>query len=103
MDARTQMSRAAYHGGPSTFPLVKLHGSVNWFYSGVNTFAGDPVYYEDADLALKNDPRRDDGLVPMIMPPIADKSLNFQNTTARTQWASAADWLRAAPRIFVLG
>jgi hypothetical protein len=103
MSQRSGTVRVSRSGGPPSFVLVKLHGSINWFYSGVDTFAGDPVYYQDVDLDLKDATRRSDGLVPMIIPPITDKSFAFQNTTAKSQWASASNYAGEAARIFVLG
>lgn len=91
-------------GAPKGFRFLKLHGSVNWLYSGIETFVGDTVYFEDADLEVKGPVNNGDTrLVPMIIPPVADKAAAFQNTTIRDQWATAARHLQGADRVYVLG
>jgi hypothetical protein len=33
----------------STFRLIKLHGSINWFYSGGEQFPGEQIYFREVD------------------------------------------------------
>lgn len=41
--------------------------------------------------------------VPMIIPPTATKSAFYQNSTLRSLWGKAAEWLAGADELFVLG
>ncbi len=94
--------------------LLKLHGSLNWRYSGPGSPPGDVIYdmgingregwtvegissrYDNADL-LSSD--RD----PMIVPPTAVKSSYYNNRTLRSLWVQAADALRAAEELVLMG
>jgi hypothetical protein len=72
--------------------LLKLHGSTNWYYSGSESYYGEPIY-----------DRRLPGKVSLILPPVASKNLYFNNELLRGQWALAARALAGAERIFCLG
>ncbi len=83
-----------YLGVPETrtVVLLKLHGSIDWFYSGSDMYFGEPIY----DHPLP-------GKVPLILPPVASKSLYFNNELIRGQWTLAAEALARAKRIFCIG
>jgi len=93
----------------AAFRLVKLHGSLNWHYSGTEQFAGEAVYRED----LLRNPQDSDlpstwrdalvDLVPFIVPPVMDKGSQFANHTLRANWRIAKQALAHADRIFFLG
>jgi hypothetical protein len=91
--------------------LLKLHGSVNWWYSGAPSFAGESLFdsgvtpgwsIEAADNA---DALFEDALekVPFIVPPTNTKSVFFRNEAIRAQWRVAAKALEAAETIYLLG
>lgn len=90
-----------------TLSLFKLHGSVNWFYSGGADYSGEPIYYQSLDenrdreiaLALRN--RCD--LVPLIIPPVLDKNAFYSNNSLRTQWTSAKNIIAEADTVYVVG
>ena len=91
-------------GPVNTFRLLKLHGSVNWFYSGSLDFSGEQVYYDDLD--SHNNDREEylrADLVPFIVPPVAAKSPFFANLTLQSIWRAAAAALRQARAIYCLG
>lgn len=93
-----------------TFQLLKLHGSLNWYWvprdtSGVSIARrnlpgvfGDPRPYteEQRQRALP-------GRVPFVVPPSAVKSAYYGNPIIREIWQQAAARLRAASRVFILG
>jgi hypothetical protein len=90
-------------GPVPTFRLLKLHGSVNWFWSPDDR-TGDtlcrvgysPVAAGDARAALA-------GKEPFIVPPLAAKSPFYSLGVIRQLWSDAADALAAADRVIVLG
>ena len=89
-----------------SFRLFKLHGSVNWFYSGSTTFYGETLYYvpiplHPVDTNHYRETVKDK--VPLIVPPLTEKSVYFQHETIRTLWAQAAAALREATCVFCLG
>lgn len=90
-----------------TLQLFKLHGSLNWYYSGAADFHGETIYTnpvktgafeekEDHRLAVKDK-------VPLIIPPTLDKASFFNNETIRHIWWAAGEALKKANRIFCLG
>lgn len=109
---------AAVLGGTEvpTFRLVKLHGSINWFYSGADGFPGEQVYYRAVDsLAPATDGygrSREDASevrrlcrdkVPLIIPPVAEKSRFYSNGTVRALWAAAREVLERAEEVICVG
>ncbi|HEU0129679.1 MAG TPA: hypothetical protein VFQ85_01645 [Mycobacteriales bacterium] len=99
---------AALGSGPvDTLRLLKLHGSLNWLYSGRSDFAGETLYdlgigrswfdYGDVSMAAAMDK------VPLIVPPTAAKSSFFRHETVRGQWRLAAQALGAADRVICMG
>lgn len=84
----------------SSFKLFKLHGSINWFYSGAATFYGETIYYT---LPHEETPEEVRDKVPFVVPPLTEKGPYFQHETIRTLWAQAADALKEATHIFCLG
>ncbi len=90
--------------------LVKLHGSLNWYFSGNAESYSEPVYAtEPVHPAGGNEEeyelskRSTFGLVPFIIPPIAEKSTFFKHNLVRSQWLDAASAIWSADRVFCLG
>lgn len=67
----------------SVFSYYKLHGSVNWFYSGLHEVIDEPIYYRPSDAISTT------GLVPVIIPPVLDKNSFYKNHTLQIQWHNA--------------
>ena len=109
VDART--GSALWGEEPlETFTLLKLHGSMNWFYSGRPDFYGEKILYEDvpplgSDLQEAEQKRRERtrDKDTLIIPPVTEKTTYFRNETVRRLWHEAAEGLKSAHRIFVIG
>jgi len=120
------LARAQYRTGPvgifdndepqttySTFRLIKLHGSSNWFYSGRSDFRGETIYYAPVydwrttwtqhDTWDQQNQEAVSDKVPLIVPPVTDKIPYFGHETVRSLWAGAATALRQADRIYCIG
>lgn len=101
----------------SSFRLYKLHGSLNWLYSGerapwiqwpedlmmvgrwVNK-ADDPGKHQsDFSEILKNRP----GLRPLIVPPSFGKSPYFSNIMIQETWRETRKDLADSEKLFILG
>jgi hypothetical protein len=92
-----------------------MHGSLNWFYSGADSFYGEPVYdlpllawgqdipegYAErlGEFVRLNVPDK----VPLVLPPATDKSLWLNNEILRGQWLTLGDRLRMADRVISVG
>jgi len=94
-----------------TFKYMKLHGSVNWCYSGARSFYGETIY----NTGIENgwgpgsvDPANDleqkaPEKVHLVIPPTTAKSSLFNNEVVRSQWRLAPKYVEAAGTIFCLG
>lgn len=123
MDARNNfvLGRSATGEG---LRLLKMHGSLNWRYSGPGGPAGDLVYEVGFEsTGFSSVPIRkasewgiravsgivDDGLpsssdrVPMIVPPTTVKSPYYVNHTLQLVWRQAANALRSAEELVLMG
>jgi len=99
-----------------TFQLIKLHGSINWFYSGVEGSPGEQIYYRtvNSDSPAQDCWGHDFGTergihrlcqdkVPLIIPPVAEKSRFYDNRTIRILWTAARKALAEAEELLCVG
>lgn len=94
----------------STFSYLKLHGSVNWYYSGRSQFYGETIFFVDVPPLGTNHSTREESLSTLsrdkealIIPPVNEKTTYFNNETIRGLWKDAGIALAKADRIFVIG
>jgi hypothetical protein len=103
------------------FNLIKLHGSVNWFYSGIRSYENEPVFYtnpfdprDESDENMLNmfrsqgESYTDEQLsvedkIPFIVPPLLEKTPFFRHQIVRNEWALAGKALATASRVFCIG
>ncbi|MGH3157047.1 MAG: hypothetical protein ACRDNF_10780, partial [Streptosporangiaceae bacterium] len=93
-----------------TLRLLKLHGSLSWYWvprdaSGVSIARRDlPGAFGAPNLYTEEERRRRlPGRVPFVVPPSAVKSPYYRNPVIREIWQQAAERLRRAARVFILG
>jgi hypothetical protein len=96
----------------ATLQLLKLHGSLSWFYSGLDATPTDAIYdagiyggYRDG-IKVGNEESTKKLLadkVPFIVPPTAAKSPFYSNRILRALWVRAADALHTADELVVMG
>ena len=98
--------------------LLKLHGSSNWYYND------NELFYEDfqvsrgyvlnpTEFSGKESFTREDylnfytslrnGLKPLIIPPVLDKTNFYTNSVLKDQWLQAAKYLQNADSINIIG
>jgi hypothetical protein len=93
----------------NTFRLYKLHGSINWLYSGIADPKGETIYYEATRHWKIENPQEPTRMltasdkVPFIVPPLSEKGPFFQHETVCSMWRQAGDALESADRVFILG
>ncbi len=96
-----------YRPSTETFRLFKLHGSINWFYSGRSPSHGETLYFLPHADGWKEEYEFLEKLmtdkIPLIVPPLADKLPYFEHETLRALWFQAASALRSASRVFYCG
>ncbi len=77
-----------------TFRYYKLHGSLNWYYSGLQEVSDEPIYCdpclnpEDSKPYLK-------GLTNLLIPPVLDKNSFYKNHSLSIQWREAYESIRS--------
>ncbi len=96
---------------PATFEFLKLHGSLNWMYSGDRGGYGDALYdtreigtwgtrlrrsFESVRLEAP-------GLEVALLPPTPTKNGMMTNGMLRHLWVRAADAIASADRVVVIG
>lgn len=93
-----------------SFTLFKLHGSVNWYYSGAAEYYGETIYSAPVSpWEGIQDPGEADAVraasdkVPLIVPPTTEKVTYFQHETIRQVWSRAAQALADASRLYCIG
>jgi hypothetical protein len=92
----------------NSFHLIKMHGSINWFYSGEYSLPGEQIYFGDAN---NNNPKDDyhrihqyvQGKERLIIPPVAEKSPFYGISLIRTLWSDAQKALGKAKEVYFLG
>lgn len=79
--------------------IYKLHGSINWYYSGNENYLGEQIFasYDS------NDERHISGLTNLIIPPTSDK-FNFMNHgLINSLWSLAKKEIELANRVIFIG
>ncbi|MYJ78639.1 MAG: hypothetical protein F4047_10960 [Caldilineaceae bacterium SB0670_bin_27] len=100
---------------PASFRLLKLHGSVNWHYSGREDFHGETIFFSDVpefgppdDVAARDAATRRlrdmaADKETLLIPPVAEKTTYFNNETVRALWKDAANALQHAAECYIIG
>jgi len=100
--ARVRSRTASLYGGESyeTYKLFKLHGSINWYYSAAKEKTTEQIYLstgsEEEKRVLKD-------LVPVIIPPVLDKTGFFKHSTIKSMWNEAKNLLKEAKKVYIIG
>jgi len=103
--------RSEYNRRQAYPRLLKLHGSVNWWYSGSPIAAGESLFDSGITPGWSPDAADDPGAlfagalekVPFIVPPTSGKLSFFRNEAIRAQWRVAATALESATTVYLLG
>jgi hypothetical protein len=100
--------------GPKTFELLKLHGSSNWYFSGLSSARGEPIYYipPPGPIATWNgvNPEESQSRLaavadkyPLIIPPVIDKASLLTHETIQSLWFRAGEALYQAREVTFIG
>ncbi|MET7394264.1 hypothetical protein ABZS66_12295 [Dactylosporangium sp. NPDC005572] len=97
---------------PTDLPeLIKLHGSLNWYYSGTHSVDGPirdigvkPFWQSSLKDRKKAEMKGDAaGKSALIIPPTYGKKQFLVNDTIRGLWEMTGEKLKTADRIFLIG
>lgn len=84
---------------PNIPAILKLHGSANWFWAGINP--SDVIYYRNWNRNEKDN--IDMGLRPYIIPPVMDKNAFYNHVVIHALWQQAEKLLKEADEICIIG
>jgi hypothetical protein len=97
----------------ASMSLLKLHGSLTWFWSGIDSDRNDVIYdvglltgwsHEGLSSPYEQTlPKLTSDKVPMVVPPTASKSKFYENAVLSSQWKLAADAIREAEELVFIG
>jgi len=79
--------------------FLKLHGSVNWFWSGVGV--SDTIYCKTPEYNTYDD--IDAGLIPYIVPPVLEKNAFYNHIVLKFLWQEAHKLVEQADEIYIIG
>ncbi len=95
---------------PRTFQLLKLQGSVNWYYSGQEDFYGETIFYSnvsESTLEYRNIPTGPFQIAEdkemLLIPPVLNKTRFFRNEAIRNLWVQAARALQNTRNVYLIG
>ena len=85
-----------------TFTLLKLHGSINWYFAGTENVSSQTVYYIPVEkMSPKGDYEGDSilergkiGLTPLIIPPVTEKTAFYNIDLIKVLWTQLREELR---------
>ena len=95
--------------------LYKLHGSINWRYSGSESFFGETIYelglspflprteLPGVQRQLRELEKNSNDKVPLIVPPTLHKENFFKNEFVRTHWSKSMEDISKCEEIYSLG
>lgn len=91
----------------ATAEIVKLHGSINWYYSGAREYFGEALHYLPP-LSLRSDRKtlfqqKPPDKTPLIVPPVSDKLSYFNHEAIRFLWSTAKRRLSEATNVYCVG
>lgn len=93
--------RDTYEGFEDTFTYNKLHGSRNWYYYGRDS---DQIFLTSGSQQyIKVEEVSKEALIPLIIPPVYDKSGFLKISPIRSIWVRSRRSLENAKRIFIIG
>lgn len=96
IDSSSITVRSPYPQAPA---ILKLHGSVNWFWA--KNSSSDDIYFSDG--TEKDFSNLVMGLEPYIIPPVLDKNSFYNHITIRSLWQQAEQLLKQADEIYIIG
>jgi hypothetical protein len=93
-----------------TVQLYKLHGSINWYFSGFQKHYGEPIYNIGLRRGWSNGPDSDSEIrnragarLPVVVPPVLSKSAYLDHPSLREQWMRAHAALSGVTKLHILG
>jgi hypothetical protein len=83
--------------------VLKLHGSVNWWHGGSNAPLTEQMVYNPRPHARTQSEFLFADLQPFLVPPTSIKNSYYGRSGLVTQWRLAAQALRAADQVDIIG
>ncbi|EDP6894166.1 hypothetical protein GQR61_07950, partial [Campylobacter lari] len=115
IDERARINFSFYHDknlyiDNETAEIIKLHGSINWYCD--QAYSNSPIYSHSARMINRyfkyfiTVPYKDElfiDLKPLIIPPILDKTNNYNHILLQSLWRKAFRAIWNAKNIYIYG
>ena len=91
-----------------TYLLLRLHGSINWYFYGDEALNGQQVYdvpvESDSPITdIQNETSNLIDLVPLIIPPVSEKTAFYRTKLVRSLWSVFRESIEKAKEIYMIG
>ncbi|MFC1712715.1 hypothetical protein ACFL6S_03540 [Candidatus Poribacteria bacterium] len=94
-----------------TYKLFKLHGSINFYFSGDKNIPSEQVYYVPIQSrSPRNDYERDQvlerckmDLTRLVIPPVTEKTSFYGSNLIKTMWTKLREEIDKANEIYCIG
>jgi hypothetical protein len=84
--------------------LLKIHGSINWFVAPDAWDSGGQVFFSKiSERGTSNEAFGKRDLIPLLIPPVADKSSFYRSGLVRTMWEEISQAFADAEEVFCIG
>ncbi|OOX99059.1 hypothetical protein BOQ01_08540 [Campylobacter coli] len=85
------------NGRKNSTELIKLHGSINWYCDQI--YKNSQIYFSE----YKNNTYLKEDLRALIIPPILDKTNNYNHIVMQSLWKRAYEAIKNAKNIYIYG
>ena len=90
-----------------TYALLKLHGSINFYFHGDENTPSQQVYFREVrpTTSFRQEKQHQgiSDLIPLIVPPLSTKSAFYNIDLVRTMWRRLRERIKEADEIYCVG
>ncbi|HEB9333956.1 TPA: SIR2 family protein [Campylobacter coli] len=113
IDERTEVAQQGFNffndnlnnGKKNSTEIVKLHGSINWYCDQI--YQNSPIYFYSHNTSKESEEYQKiigkESLRQLIIPPILDKTSNYNHIEIQSLWKKAFKAIQKAKNIYIYG
>lgn len=113
IDQRTEIGQQSFNfynsnldnGKKNSTEIIKLHGSINWYCDQI--YQNSPIYFYSHNASRQFEEYQEiigkESLRQLIIPPILDKTSNYNHIEIQSLWRKAFKAIQKAKNIYIYG
>lgn len=113
IDERTEVAQQGFNffndnlnnGKKNSTEIIKLHGSINWYCDQI--YQNSPIYFYSHNISKESEEYQKiigkESLRQLIIPPILDKTSNYNHIEIQSLWKKAFKAIQKAKNIYIYG